>query len=210
MRAIAYSRVSTAEQADLGVGLDAQLAAIESDCARRGATIVERFQDAGYSAKNLRRPGVQEALRLLAEGSADALVVAKLDRLSRSLLDFASLMERARREGWALVALDLGVDTTTPSGEMMANVLATFAQFERRLIGQRTKEALAIKRSQGVTLGRPKAVPSEIIERIRALRTSGATYAAIAAELNARCVPTAHGGRQWHGSTIHALLRSLS
>jgi Resolvase, N terminal domain len=67
---------------------------------------------------------------------------AKLDRLSRSLLDFASLMEDARREGWALVILDLGIDTTTPSGEMIANVMATFAQFERRLIGQRTKDAL--------------------------------------------------------------------
>ena len=79
-------------------------------------------------------------------------MVAKLDRLSRSMLDFAALMNAAQKQGWALVALDLGVDTSTPYGEMMANVLATFAQFERRLISQRTKEALAQKRAAGVQL----------------------------------------------------------
>ena len=97
------------------------------------------------------------ALEAIEAGTAEGLVVAKLDRLSRSLLDFAALMERGRKRGWNLIALDLGVDTSTPSGEMMASVLATFAQqFERRLIGQRTKDALAVKRSQGVVLGRPR------------------------------------------------------
>jgi DNA invertase Pin-like site-specific DNA recombinase len=210
MRAVAYTRVSTSEQADSGAGLDVQIAAIELDCRRRDATIVERFEDAGFSAKNLKRPGIQQALDLLGTGRADALVVAKLDRLSRSLLDFAALMERARREGWALVALDLGVDTTTPSGEMMANVLATFAQFERRLIGQRTKDALAIKRAQGVKLGRPRAVPGEIIDQIVAMRASGTTFAAIATQLNECQVPTGHGGACWHASTVHALLRTLA
>lgn len=69
-------------------------------------------------------------------------------------------MERARKSRWALVALDIGVDTTTPAGEMMANVLAVFAQFERRLIGQRTREALAVKRLQGVRLGRRPSLPT--------------------------------------------------
>jgi DNA invertase Pin-like site-specific DNA recombinase len=71
----------------------------------------------------------------LERGRADALVVAKLDRLSRSMLDFTAVMAKAQKEGWALVALDCAVDTTTPAGEAMAHVLATFAQFERRLIG---------------------------------------------------------------------------
>ena len=100
-------------------------------------------------------------------------MVAKLDRLSRSLLDFASLMEDARREGWALVILDLGVDTTTPSGEMIANVMATFAQFERRLIGQRTKDALAVKKREGVKLGRPVAVDEAVAKRIAPGASSG-------------------------------------
>src|SRR5437870_13276846 len=98
-------------------------------------------------------------------------------------------MERSRREGWSLVALDLGVDTSTPSGEMMANVLATFAQFERRLISQRTKEALAQKRAQGVRLGRPPSLPRQVERRILRERDAGRTFAAIAERLNASGVP---------------------
>jgi DNA invertase Pin-like site-specific DNA recombinase len=116
-------------------------------------------------------------------------------------------MERGRRSGWALVALDLGVDTTTPSGEMMANVLAVFAQFERRLIGQRTREALAVKRSQGIHLGRPRVIPERTIAAIHRRRARGQTLAAIAAALNREGRPTAHGGRRWYVSTIQAVLR---
>src|SRR6266487_1209992 len=117
------------------------------------------IEDAGYSAKDLRRPGVRAALEQLERKQADGLVVAKLDRLSRPMLDFTAVMAKAQKEGWALVALDCAVDTTTPAGEAMAHVLATFAQFERRLIGQRTREALAVKRSEGVRLGRPPTLP---------------------------------------------------
>jgi DNA invertase Pin-like site-specific DNA recombinase len=137
---------------------------------------------------------------------ATALVVAKLDRLSRSLLDFAALMERGRRSGWALVALDLGVDTTTPSGEMMANVLAVFAQFERRLIGQRTREALAVKRSQGVRLGRPPTLSDATLRLIGRHRLRGETLAAIAQRLNRDGIATAHGGCQWHVSAVQSAL----
>ncbi len=86
---------------------------------------------------------------------ADVLLVAKLDRLTRSLRDFGELAERARKRRWALVCLDLGVDTTTPAGELVAGVVASTAQYERRLIGQRTREALAARRAAGVRLGRP-------------------------------------------------------
>jgi len=165
------------------------------------------YGDTASARSLVRRPGLTTALAALDSGTAGALVVAKLDRLSRSLLDFSALMERSRKRGWALVALDLGVDTTTPSGEMMANVLAVFAQFERRLIGQRTREALAVKRRQGVRLGRPPTTPSELVVRIRRERKRGLTYAAIAARLNAQAVPTSHGGRRWHVSTVQALFR---
>ena len=76
-----------------------------------------------------------------------------MDRLSRSLLDFAGIMQRAQKEGWALLALDSPADLTTPTGEAMAGVLAVFAQLERRLIGERTRAALAQRRSEGVALG---------------------------------------------------------
>jgi hypothetical protein len=98
---------------------------------------------------------------------AGALVVAKLDRLSRSMLDFTAVMAKATKQGWALVALDCAVDTTTAAGEAMANVLATFAQFERRLISQRTKEALAVKKAPGVRLGRPLQLPEGVSETDR-------------------------------------------
>src|SRR5580765_1564932 len=146
----------------------------------RGWHRLEVVEDAGFSAKDLKRPGIQEALRVLEEGDAKALVASKLDRLSRSMIDFTALMATAQKQGWALVALDCAVDTTTPAGEAMANVLATFAQFERRLISQRTREALAVKRAQGVRIGRPRSLPEEVVERIRRERDRGRTLAAIA------------------------------
>src|SRR5207237_4268041 len=109
-----------------------------------------------------KRPGVQEAIRALKAREASALVVAKLDRLSRSMIDFTAVMAMAHKQGWALVALDCAVDTTTPAGEAMANMLATFAQFERRLICQRTREGLAVKRAQGLRLGRPRRADEEV------------------------------------------------
>src|SRR3954452_5813271 len=190
MRVLGYVRVSTSEQADAGAGLAAQRAAILVECKRRGWHLVEVIEDAGYSAKDMRRPGVQEALRALASRDASALVVAKLDRLSRSMIDFTALMGKAQKQGWALVALDCAVDTTTPAGEAMANMLATFAQFERRLISQRTRDALAVKKAQGVRIGRPPTMPRPVLARMRRDRAKGLSYAAIAERLNTAGVPT--------------------
>jgi DNA invertase Pin-like site-specific DNA recombinase len=206
MRAIGYVRVSTEEQVVSGAGLAAQRAVVEAEVRRREWQVAQVFEDAGYSAKNLKRPGIQTALELLDAGEADALVVAKLDRLSRSMLDFTSLMAQAQRKGWALVALDCAVDTSTPAGEAMANMLATFAQFERRLIGQRTKEALAMKRAQGVRLGRPRSIPAGVADRICSERAEGATCSAIAAGLNDEGVPTPRGGRIWRPSSLESVL----
>src|SRR4051794_697072 len=98
MHVLAYLRVSTSEQADSGAGLAAQRAAIEAEAARRGWASVEFIEDAGYSAKSMRRPGLALALDRLRRGDASVLVVAKMDRLSRSLLDFASILATAQRE----------------------------------------------------------------------------------------------------------------
>jgi DNA invertase Pin-like site-specific DNA recombinase len=210
MRVLGYVRVSTEEQSDSGAGLEAQRRAIEAECLRRGWQLLEVVEDAGFSAKDLKRPGIQEALRVLEEGDAKALVAAKLDRLSRSMIDFTALMATAQEQGWALVALDCAVDTTTPAGEAMANVLATFAQFERRLISQRTREALAVKKSQGVRLGRPTSMPKKVVNRIRRERAAGKTFAEIADRLNADGVPTAQGGRRWYPATVRYTLRRAS
>jgi len=133
-------------------------------------------------------------------------VVAKLDRLSRSMIDFTGLMATAQKQCWALVALDCAVDTSTAAGEAMANVLATFGQFERRLISQRTKEALAVKKAAGIRLGRPPTLPRSVVARIERARKRGESLRAIAASLNEAGVPTAHGGSQWHASTVRAVL----
>jgi DNA invertase Pin-like site-specific DNA recombinase len=117
-------------------------------------------------------------------------------------------MERATTEHWALVALDLGVDTTTPAGEAMANVMAVFAQFERRLIGQRTRDALEARRAQGVRLGRPRVLDATVRARVIAERRAGATYAAIALRLNRAGVPTAQGGKEWYPSTARKVVLS--
>jgi DNA invertase Pin-like site-specific DNA recombinase len=208
LRVLGYTRVSTEEQGKSGAGLAAQRSSIRQACEARGYELLRITEDGGFSAKSLDRPGITSVLAELDDGRADALMVAKLDRLSRSLLDFATLMERARRKGWALVALDLGVDTSTPAGEMMANVLATFAQFERRLIGQRTKDALAMKRASGVQLGRPRSTPDEIVRRIVAERAAGSTQQAICDHLNAEGIPTPRGGAIWRPSSVTAVLAS--
>jgi DNA invertase Pin-like site-specific DNA recombinase len=133
-------------------------------------------------------------------------VVAKLDRLSRSMLDFAALMATAQKQNWALVALDCAVDTSTPAGEAMAHVLATFGQFERRLIGQRTKEALAAKKASGVRLGRPPMVPQSVVQRIQRQRARGDSLRKIAESLDESGVPTAQGGREWYAATVRNVL----
>lgn len=204
---IGYIRVSTDEQAASRAGLEAQRASILAEAERRGWHLVSVIEDAGYSGKDLKRPGLATALEALHRKRAAALVVAKLDRLSRSLLDFAGLMQLATKEGWALVALDLGVDTSTPSGEMMSSVLAAFAQYERRLIGQRTREGLAQKRREGVRLGRERQLPDTVVERIDREHAAGRSLAAIARSLNDESVPTAQGGRQWYPSTVRKVLR---
>jgi DNA invertase Pin-like site-specific DNA recombinase len=203
---VGYIRVSTDEQTSSGLGLDAQRAAIVAECERRGWGLADIYEDAGASGKSMSgRPALRAALEVVRSHAAGALVVAKLDRLSRSLLDFSTLMVDSQKEGWALVILDLGVDTTTPSGEMIANVMATFAQSERRLIGQRTKDALAVKTREGVKLGRPRSVGDDVVERIRTEREEGKSLRAIATGLNEDGAATGHGGAKWYASTVRAV-----
>lgn len=207
MQVLGYVRVSTSEQADSGAGLEAQRQAIVAECEHRGWQLVETVEDAGYSAKSLKRPGIQSVLARLKAGEAEALVTAKLDRLSRSMLDFAGIMADAQKQGWSVVCLDLGVDTTTPTGEVTANVLASFAQFERRLIGQRTKDALAVKRAEGVQLGGPQ-IPPDVVKRIKRAYQRGSSLTTIADRLNRDAVPTVRGGKRWYLSTVRAVVKS--
>jgi DNA invertase Pin-like site-specific DNA recombinase len=202
MRVVGYVRVSTVEQADSGAGVAAQRAAIEAEADRRGWA-VEFIEDAGYSARSMKRPGLALALDRLRRG--DVLVVAKMDRLSRSLIDYASIVATAQREGWALVALDSPADMTTPQGEAMAGVQAVFAQLERRLISQRTREALAQRKAAGVRLGRERVIAPAVERRAHALKAEGYSVRRIALALAAE----GHrppGGGDWQPSTLHRVL----
>lgn len=203
-KAIAYVRVSTDEQADSGAGLAAQRAAIEQAAERSGYELVAIYEDAGYSAKSLDRPAMAQALAALQAGLAGVLMVSKVDRLSRSVLDFAHLLDQADRQRWALVALDLGMDTSTPSGRLMAHILISTAEYERRLIGQRTSAALQARKAAGVKLGRPRLLDNATHELIRCERAAGRTLQAIADMLNnaGRTTPT---GRSWSPALVRKI-----
>lgn len=206
---LAYLRVSTDEQAISGLGLADQRRVIALEAERKQWSDVEFVVDEGYSAKSLARPGITDALERLRKGEAGVLVVSKLDRLSRSLLDFAGLMDRAKREGWRLVVLDLAIDTTTASGALMANVMASFAEYERRLIADRTSAALQAKKALGHRLGRPRTTSDVLARRIVQERDKGRSLRAIADGLNADSVGTEQGGQRWYASTVSSVLRSI-
>ncbi len=208
LRIIGYVRVSTEEQKRSGAGLRAQRRAIEAAARERGWNLVTIEADEGVSAKSMRnRPGLAHALESLRTGQADGLVVAKLDRLSRSVRDFCQVLDDSQRQRWALACLDIGLDTGTPTGRFTAQIIAAVAELERELIGQRTREGLAAKRAEGVVLGRRPDITPDVIERARRMRDAGETFAAIASTLNAEGVPAPRGGRQWWPSTIQRALK---
>lgn len=204
MRAIGYCRVSTAEQGESKAGLEAQEAAIRAEVAHRGWDLVDLRTDVASGKSLRRRDALGATLRDLAAGDADALVVAKLDRLSRSVMDFAAIMETGQSEGWSVVVLDLGVDTTTTNGELIANIMISLAQWERRLIGDRTKAGLAAVKARGTKLGRKSNVDAETLRLIRVLRDSGRSWQRIADALQHEGIPTSQGG-QWHAATVRRL-----
>lgn len=203
---LGYRRVSTAEQDQSGLGIAAQTAALEAASNGREWALELLTEAGGRSAKDMRRPILQEALERLDRGEAHCLAVSKLDRLSRSVVDFGSLLERARRGGWSIVALDLGVDTSTPTGELVANVMMAVAQWERRAIGQRTKDALAELQAQGVRLGSPVLISSDIEQRIVMQRAIGLSMSAIAQALSDDGIRTSKGASVWSTSTIQRVL----
>lgn len=207
-RAIGYCRVSTGDQAESGLGLAAQRAALEHEAARRGWALEVVSEECASGRDLMGRPLLSEVLDRLDRHEADVLMVAKLDRLSRSVHDFTGITKRAAKRGWSLVLLDANVDTTTLSGALMANVMSSFSEYERGLIAQRTRDALAAKKAAGIRLGRPRLLPREISKRVVQMRASGLSLAAIAKVLNDERVPTAHGGSQWHRSTVQSVLRS--
>ena len=206
-RAIGYLRVSTDEQQ---TGIEVQRGALLRYAESHALTLTSLAIDEGLSGGTMhRRPALLEALEDLKAGRADALLCSKMDRLSRSVKDFCDVIDQSRRFKWRLIVMDAEFDTSTPAGEMMISVLAVFGQFERRIIGQRVKDALAVKRSQGVILGRRSSVTPEIMAAISAV-SHLSSFAQMANALNGAKVPTPTGVGSWHPMTISRILAKYS
>ncbi len=224
-RAVGYIRVSTEGQAEEGVSLAAQRAKLEAFAIAADLELVAIREDAGVSAKTLARPGLQAALADLREGRADALLVTKLDRLTRSVGDLGSLLERYFAERFSLLSIADSVDTRTAGGRLVLNVLTSVAQWEREAIGERTRDALRHLKAQGVRIGgealgwrrtdeldgegrkvwAPDLEEQTTAARILELRVAGASLRAICAALVAEGHRTKRGGR-WAPQTVAQVL----
>jgi DNA invertase Pin-like site-specific DNA recombinase len=136
-------------------------------------------------------------------------VAVNRGRLSRLVSDLSALIQTAKKQGWALVALDYAPESTGPAGQPGASVLAGFAACERSLISQRIRQALALKQAQGVRLGRPPTMSTYAIDRITRERAAGKTLTQIANGLNTDQIPTAQSGRRWYPATIRHTLNRI-
>jgi DNA invertase Pin-like site-specific DNA recombinase len=213
---VGYIRVSTEGQAEEGASLDAQRARLASFATATDLDLVAIESDAGLSAKNLSRPGLQRALARLDDGEADGVLVAKLDRLTRSVRDLGDLVERYFAARFALVSVGDSIDTRSAGGRLVLNVLVSVAQWEREAVSERTREAMAHLKKQGRRFGGPAlgesvaGVPPAAgelvaVRRIFALRAKGLTLAAIASALTAEGHPTKRGGR-WCAEIVRRVL----
>ena len=191
------------------MSLDAQAATTHRAIIERGWELAGDVVDAGVSESVPpdHRMALGPALEALDAGDADALVVVRLDRITRSVHTLAEMVERSRYRGWLMVAVAENFDLSTGSGEIAAGVLAVVAQNERDLIGARTGEAMAAARARGVRLGRPAEHPPETRLRVMRAHLAGCTLQEIADRLTEDQVATPRGGR-WHPATVRRILVS--
>jgi len=225
--AIGYVRVSTQEQATEGVSLDAQRDRIRAYCRLHAIRLIDIKSDDGISGSSLNRPGLQAALEMIRRGRGNTLVVAKLDRLSRSLKDVCTLVEELfGDERYHLLSLCGMVNTHSAAGRMVLMNLANFSQYEREMTSERTRAAFQYMKSQGVRLGpaqygyelshdvddkgRRLLVPLEheqaVLRRIESLRADGLSLREIAKSLNAAKIPARRDGI-WRPQRISIVLQ---
>lgn len=223
MRAVGYVRVSTDEQASDGVSLDAQRAKIIAYAGLYDLELIAVEVDAGVSAKTLDRPALRSALGRLDRGEAEGIVIAKLDRLSRSVGDWDALIggyfgDRAGKQLWSVSD---SIDTRTAAGRLVLNVLMSVAQWEREVIAERTRDALRHKMDRGQRCGSIRfgfdladdgvtLVPSpreqEAIATMHRLRAGGLSLRAIADRLTRLGFRTKGGGGRWTHTAVAKIL----
>jgi DNA invertase Pin-like site-specific DNA recombinase len=208
MHAIGYVRVSTDRQAEQGVSLEAQEAKIRAMATVQSAELIDVIVDGGESAKSLNRPGLQRLLALINSGKVQAVIVAKLDRLTRSVKDLCELLELLEKRKVALISVAESLDTGSAAGRLVITIMGAVSQWEREAIGERTRDALRHKRGQGQRVGNiafgsrlapdghhlePEPGEQASLAEIRRLRNQGATLRGIAATLNDRALRTRRG-----------------
>jgi DNA invertase Pin-like site-specific DNA recombinase len=206
-------------QVNEGVSLDAQSAKIRAYCELNDLELVEIICDAGKSAKNTERDGLQKCLSMIASGEAQAIVVYKLDRLSRKVLDTLNLISEIESHGASLHSISEKLDTSSALGKFFVNMTAALAQLERDQISERVTMAMSHKKNEGQHCGRAaygfEMVDKELVKVesqfeaiaiIREMRASGAALRAIADRLNGEGIPTQRGGK-WQASTINQIIK---
>jgi site-specific DNA recombinase len=216
MRAIGYARVSTDDQARDGVSIDNQIERITAYCVAKEWDLGNVYIDEGLSAKTLNRTGLQQVVTTLKGRDIDAVIVYKLDRLTRSVVDLNKLIELFDRYNVALVSLVESLDATSATGRLMLNLLASVSQWEREVIVERTRDAIAYLKANNRIYTReifgydvekensqlvPNYKEQQIIERMYNLRSDGLSYQAIADTLNADGIPAKRGGK-WYNNTV--------
>ena len=222
--AIAYIRVSSEEQADSGLGLDAQRERIEAYCKMKEVRLAQVFEDAGVSgAKPLSTRPAGSGLLTHARRFKAVVVVAKFDRLFRSVADAAQTIADFNRRGIELVAIAEGFDMTNPYGRAMAQMASVFAELERAMIRERTRAALEVKRrrceriSRHAPFGWDFGPGGVLIEnpaqqhglcRIKALRAKGTSIRDIAAALTREGIKPQRSSRWSHSSIVRILGRA--
>lgn len=206
VKVIGSIRVSSEEQAVSGLGAEAQEAAIRAECVRRGWDLVAVYRDLGVSGRISpdRRPGLRQAISDLDAGKASVLMVAKVDRLARSIADLSLLSKVGERFGWDVVALNAPFDTTTPQGRMMRDMLGLFAELEAAMGSERMRSVAAVRRARGDQLGHPTQVPAVAKARLRQLRETGLSWAKVADAMNGEGWRTSKGAL-WHGAQAQRL-----
>ncbi|MCK4485616.1 MAG: recombinase family protein [Desulfobacterales bacterium] len=223
MKAIGYIRVSTEDQAKEGVSLDNQEAKIRTYADLKDLELVEIVEDAGISAKNLKRPGAQKVLKMARRKEVAAVIVYKLDRMFRSTIDALETTKMFDRWGVAFHSINETLDTQSAMGRFFFTLTAALAEMERGIIGERTKAALKHKRLNGKKTGGD--VPfgyyldvdgqtlmedrkeQEVISLIKELRHEACSLKAICQELKHRGLPTKTGKENWHPQSVSRILK---
>ena len=217
MKAVGYVRVSTTEQADNGISLEAQRAKIKAYAGLKGFELLDIVEDRGVSAKNLRRPGIQRILELAKSKEIGAVVVYMLDRMFRNTVDALDTTRKFDKWGVSFHSIQETLDTKSAMGRFFFSILASVAELERGVIGERTRNALRHKRAMGCKTGgdvpfghdlasggilTPNTEEQKAISLIQRLKAKGRSLRVICMELERRGIKTKNGNASWHPHTV--------